>query len=52
MELDERTAIRNRATIFLQFHFCCGSITPENRIIRVQSDGLRKEVDCKVIILF
>jgi hypothetical protein len=45
------TAIGNSAPILFQLHPRRGPITPEDRFVRVQRDGLGEELDGEVVVL-
>jgi hypothetical protein len=45
------TAIGNSAPVLFQLHPRRGPITPEDRFVRVQRDGLGEELDGEVVVL-
>ena len=45
------TAIGNSAPILFQLHPRRGPVTPKDRFVRVQRDGLGEELDGEVIVL-
>jgi hypothetical protein len=45
------TAIGNSAPVLFQFHPRRGPITPKDRFVRVQRDGLGEQLDGEVIVL-
>lgn len=45
------TAIGNSAPVLFQLHPRRGPITPKDRFVRVQRDGLGEELDGEVVVL-